>query len=718
MRTIVRRGVAAGLATSMLVAGSAGAGMIRHAAAQSRTAAGGNVGWTDWGNTSDNTRYSSLSQINIGNVYKLGIAWTMQEGSNLSAWETDPVVVNGVMYLTTNLDQVRAVNAATGKLLWQFTPTVNFYHAIAGGGGGVPTNRGVAVANGTVYELTFDDQLIALQASTGEKLWDTSVAPSTQGYSETSPPTYWNGMLFVGSAESDAGMRGFVAAYSAKTGKQLWRFYTVPAPGQAWMPAKGNHGGGDVWMSPTVDTKTGIVYVGTGNPSPDLNNSQRPGCDPWVDATVALNAKTGKLLWAHTEVCPDVWDYDSHQPPMLFNIQYGHGKTVRAVAHANKSGLFFVYNAKTGKLLAKSPYLGNYSRPHLHPTAKGVKVCPGDLGGIEYSPGAYSPRTQYAYEPGLNECDTYKLAPSSENNLHSQGAADFGGVPLPVGKLSGFMAAVDTRTGKIAWKTPTPKPLVGGAMATAGNLVFTGADDGTFYAFNASNGKVVWKTNVGLAFGAAPITYEVNGTQYIAIASGGSAVDAILGGKTGGTLAVFKLNGKPVNKAQFPAAKVASLSGGVQAQITTKGMKKLSKWLYEDAKTDTVTIILTAAATTNNSGFNFDGYAKGQATFTVPAGWKVNWIFSNDSVLPHSAALVANLKAPPALATMAGNPVETPDPTKGLSGAGKKQYVSFSAVDPGTYYVACLVPGHIQAGMWDHFVVSTSAKAPSIKTGK
>src|SRR5205807_2284810 len=207
-------------------------------------------------------------------------------------------------------------------------------------------------------------------------------------------------------------------------------------------------------------------------------------------------------------ICPDVWDYDSLQTPLLFDVQDANGKTVRAVGHGNKSGLYFVYEARTGKVLAQSPHVGDYSLPHLFPTAKGVKVCPGDLGGLEFSPPAYSPTTHLAYEPGLNECQIYKLAPQSENNLHAPGAADFGGTPL---------------------------------------------------------------------------TYAVHGTQYLAVTTGGAAVANILGGKVGGTLAVFKLNGKPIRTAQFPAATTASsLTGGVQAPISTKGLTKINPWMFDD----------------------------------------------------------------------------------------------------------------------------------------
>ena len=714
MRSILHRAAAGAILLSLMLAGSANAALIRHATQAKTTAATANVDWPVFGNNTDNNRFSPLTQIDTTNVGTLGLAWTQSEGPNLTAFETDPVVVNGVMYYTTNADQVRAVNAATGSQIWQYTPKVDFYHAIAGGGGGVPTNRGVAVANGKVYLLTFDNQLISLQASTGEKLWDSQVADPLQGYSETSPATYWNGLLFVGSAESDAGLRGFVAAYDANTGKQVWRFYTVPAPGQGWMPKIGQHGGGDVWMPSVVDDKTGILYFGTGNPSPDENNSQRPGCDPWVDATVALDARTGKFIWAHSEVCNDTWDYDSHQPPMLFNVTI-NGKPVRAVGHGNKSGLYFVYDAATGKVLAKSPYLGNYTIPHLKPTVKGAIACPSAIGGIEYSPPAYSPMTQLVYEPGLNTCSIWKLAPQSETNLHKVGGGDFGGSTLPYGKVSGFMAAIDTRTGKIAWKTPISKPMIGGALATAGNLVFSGADNGYFYAFDATTGKILWSANVGLGFGAAPISYSVNGTQYVAVATGGAAVAILTGAKTGGTLAVFKLNGKPVTK--FPSVAGSTFSGGISTKANLKGLTKLNPWMYIDPKRQVVTIKIEAAATSDNNGFNFDGYYNGNANFVIPLGWTVNWIFTNAAALPHSAALTTNTKLPPTLAMVGGTPVETPLPQQGIA-AGKEQDLSYGAVDAGNYDLVCLVPGHLQAGMWIHYTVTSAAKLPRIDVTK
>lgn len=711
MKPIVRRSLVGVVALILVLGGVLTANLAGFSGHQQSLAAGSNVNWPRFGNSTDNTRFFPMKQINASNVHRLGLAWTMQEGKNLSIWETDPVVINGTMYLTTNTDQVIAVNAVTGKLKWKYTPAVNFYHAIAGGGGGVATNRGVAVANGKVYLLTFDDKLIALQAATGEKLWSSSVANSTAGYSETSPPTYWDGMLFVGSAESDAGMRGFVAAYNANTGKQIWRFWTVPAPGHGWMPAKGQHGGGDIWMPPTIDTKTGRLYVGTGNPSPDEVPSLRKGCNPWVDATVALNAKTGKFLWAHTEICPDAWDYDSMPPPMLFNVRRG-GKTIRAVGHANKEGHFWIFNAATGKVLAESPDVVPETRPRPLPTAKGVKVCPGAIGGIEYTPAAYSPITHAVYQQGVNACMIYQLSPLSQTQAHRSGNFDFGGTITPVKPFFGTMSAISANTGKFLWHKKVSEPMVGGSLATAGNLVFAASDNGYLYAFNARNGNILWKGHVGLPTGAAPIAYAVNGTEYIALATGGSNVASLTGVKTGGMFAVFKLGGRTVRPFKAVSGAAVPTKGEMPS---LKGLTRLGQWIYYSQKQQHVVIKVTAAQTANNSGFNFDGYAKGQANFVVPFGWNVEFEFSNKSRIPHSLAVAYGHQAKPKFPIFGLGPAETPNPMVG-TGPGATQLVAFTAIPAGRFNLVCLVPGHIESGMWDNFTISKTAKKPMLLT--
>ncbi|MGH2409118.1 MAG: PQQ-binding-like beta-propeller repeat protein, partial [Chloroflexota bacterium] len=398
------------------------------------------------------------------------------------------MVVAGIMYLTTNTDQVLAVRADTGRRLWTYTPTVDFLHAILSGGVAQPVNRGVEVANGHVYLATYDDQLISLDAATGKLEWRVVVADPSQYY-EQSPPTYWGGLLFLGEAGIGSGVRGFVAAFDARNGRLRWRFHTVPAPGHGWMAGKGRTGGGDVWMPVTVDAAAGIVYAGTGNPTPDLINRDRPGCDRWTDSTLALEARTGRLLWGRTKVCPDVWDYDSAQSPMLLSVKW-RGKPIPAVGEGSKAGRYWIFNARTGATLTVSPLLGTQTVPRPTPSPRGVRVCPGIYGSLEYSPPAYSPRTGLIYLPGLNLCTIdHSLGPSSRGQ--SPSVVAFGGTALSApGRPSGFLAALDPATGRLRWQVKVPGPLIGGALATAGDLVFSGADDGRFHAFDARSGAI------------------------------------------------------------------------------------------------------------------------------------------------------------------------------------------------------------------------------------
>jgi len=677
-------------------------------------AGGPNVDWPYWGGTTQNTRYADINQINTSNVNKLGVAFTLPAGPNQVDWETDPLEVNGTLYYTTPTDQVFAVNATNGKKIWEYTPKVNFFLAIAGGGGGVPNSRGLAISHGKVYDLTFDDQLIALQQSTGEKLWSAPVADANQGVSESAPGTIWHGEYIVGSAESDAGIRGAVQAFNANDGKLLWRTYLVPKPGHGWMPKQGEHGGGDVWMPPTVDTKTGTVFVGTGNPSPDLYPKIRPGCDPWVNATVALNATTGKMLWGHTEVCNDGWDYDSHQAPSLFTITQ-NGQSVPVVGQGNKSGFYSILNEKTGKLIAKSPYVEPYTRPHRFATPKGVKVCPGAEGGLEYSPPTIDAQTNNVYVQSLNECADFKLQPPTQTATHHTGQPDFGGVPGPVpGKTSGAFTAINDSTGKIMWKDPLPLESVGGAMSTSGGLVFfgdgysllgAGKVAGGFYGADAKTGKVLFHANLGVPIGAAPITYEVNGVQYIAVAADSDLV-------------VFKLGGKKVTK----------LKPAVPATTTPKsnlpnlaGYTKAGPYEYYKASTRQVVFKLVGGVSGKNSGFNFDGYYGGQANFEVPEGWTVTYEFSDASAIPHSLMLTDSLKTPPmAIPGGFGGPEQVPaaNPQAGIKAGVGTDVLSIATTKPQKLYLVCGVAGHLKSGMWDRMTVSSSVKTPQIVVGK
>ena len=491
------------------------------------------LAWPNWGNTPQDIHFSPASEIDAGDVGRLETVWRRSEGPNLAGWETFPVVVGGVMYYTTDTDEVEAVDAATGRLRWSYMPHVDFFAGPAGQTT-LPVSRGVAVGAGRVYDVTFDDQLIALQSSTGRVLWNVQIANARLGYAETSPAVYWNGELIVGGPAGDAGLRGFVAAFSARTGRQLWRTYMVPSFGSRGSASRG-YAGGDVWMPPVVDPASATVYVGTGNPTPAFRAKLRAGCDRWTDATVALNARSGAFKWGHTEFCNDSWDYDTDQSPELFDIEDGH-RTVRVVGDGNKAGFYSVLDASTGAVISRSPTLTPYSLPHKEPNGSGAVVCPGNFGGLQYGPPAYSPETRDLYVSAVDMCmrfTTYS-SPSGE-----QGSDALGGTATPFGAATGVMAAIDPVTGRVRWRRRLPRPAVGGVLATAGGLVFSGDNDGRLYAFDARTGRMVWHADLGLRFGSAPIAYELGGREFIAIAAGGSQLPPDGGAPYGGEMIVM-----------------------------------------------------------------------------------------------------------------------------------------------------------------------------------
>jgi glucose dehydrogenase len=350
----------------------------------------GNADWPHWGNTAEDTHFAALDQVDRGNVDKLAVAWTRAEGPGQFAWETFPIVVGRTMYYDTGTDEVFAVDAATGSIRWTYTPAVDF---LAGPQitSVEPVSRGVAYGAGRIYLTTADDRLIALDARTGRPLWKTRVADPAKGDTMNSPGTFWDGEVVVGGPAGDAGRRGFVAAYDAATGRRLWRTSTVPAPRKGWNRARGAHGGGDVWMPPVVDPRTGTVYVSTGNPTPAFDGDERPGCNPAADATVALDAKTGKVSWVHAEVCGDSWDYDTTQAPTIIDLKRGD-RRVTAIGAASKSGYYSTLDATTGELIARSPYITRYSRPH--------RVLSWDLRWDRVRPFGLEPGTRIALRCG------------------------------------------------------------------------------------------------------------------------------------------------------------------------------------------------------------------------------------------------------------------------------------------------------------------------------
>lgn len=484
----------------------------------------GDVGWPNWGNVPANTHFADLDQIDRGNVADLRVAWTRPGGQGQNAWETFPIVVGRTMYYDTGLGQVFAVDAATGKVRWSYAPPVDF---LAGPGLQLsePVSRGVTYGAGRIYLTTADAQLIALDARTGTVRWKTRVADPEAGNTMNSPGTFWHGELLVGGPAGDSGLRGFVAAYDAATGRRLWRTFMVPPPGKRWNRARGTHGGGDVWMPPTVDPRSGTAYVATGNPTPGFTAAARPGCNPLADAVVALDAKTGRIEWSHTLFCHDSWDYDTVQAPMLLDLARGT-ESVRAVGTGSKAGYYAVLDAASGAAISRSPFITRFSRPHRKPTRRGTVVCPGIYGGIEYGPAALGADRESIFLAGNQMCQRYKLASRAEIETHAPGADDLGGTVEQVGAATGVLVALDPATGKLRWRVRLPRPSNGGALATAGGLVLVGDDDGYLRAFDERSGKVLWRYDLRRRVGAAPIAYEIGGVEYIAIAAGGSLVEA------------------------------------------------------------------------------------------------------------------------------------------------------------------------------------------------
>lgn len=473
--------------------------------------------WLLTGRDYDNSRYSALDQITAANASQLTPVAIAQTGFTAS-FETTPLVVNGVMYLTTPMVNSKqaliAMDATTGRTLWTYVYSDGETQICCG-----PVNRGAAIAGGKVYLLTIDDHLIAVDAKTGKQDWSTKVADPRAGYSETMAPTIYKNMVIIGSAGGEWPVRGFVAAYDTSTGKQVWRFNTTDKK-KTWEGDSWKYGGGCVWTTPAVDSKRGLLIFSVGNPNPDLNGSVRKGDNLYTDSIVALHIDSGKLAWYYQEVKHDVWDYDAVSNVLLFDTM-DNGKMVPAAGEAGKTAWFYIVNRETGKLIRKSEAFDKQQNMFAKPTKSGVQSLPGANGGAEWSPPAYSPKTHNVYVLGMNQLMTFS-AEADSPPIPGQIRLGSTFKNVPHGMQNGTLTAIDVNTGKITWNDTVPQPMMGGALATAGNLVFTGEGNGWFDAFDAKTGKRVWRYNLGAGVNAPPIAYSVKGREYIAVASGGN----------------------------------------------------------------------------------------------------------------------------------------------------------------------------------------------------
>jgi PQQ-dependent dehydrogenase (methanol/ethanol family) len=487
----------------------------------------------------DQTRYFPGKQIDTSNVGKLHPAWIFQTEVKESM-ETTPIVVNGVMYVTTSFDHVYALNAKTGEEYWHYKHAMGPVTTYCCG----PNNRGVAVYDDKVYLATLDSQLVALDAKTGSIVWQTQIADPTLGYSETMAPTAVNGKILIGTNGGEYGIRGFVRAYDAKTGKLIWNFDTSPensvgvwattdatgkdlhrdiAAEKAQLAKTGDPYktvGGGVWQNPSVDLKTNRVYFVVGNPSPDLDGSVRPGDNLYTESLVSVDLDSGKYI-CHFQFIPhDLWDLDDTSPTVLVDAKDKGGNIVPAVIHGGKTGHVYVNNRKDCSLIRFSDAMVSQDGMYTLPTAEGARMLPGANGGVEWSPMAVNPELGLTYAVNLHQPMTYQV----QSSPYPGGKLWLGGAFKVIASEESFgnVTAVDYNTGKIKWQVKTPLPMMGGPLTTAGGLMFTGEGNGWFRAYDAATGKVLWSFFAGAGVNAPPASYSVDGKQYIVVGAGGN----------------------------------------------------------------------------------------------------------------------------------------------------------------------------------------------------
>lgn len=505
----------------------------------------------------EQTRHYPVAEINTANVAKLRPAFVFQTGI-VESMETAPIVVDGVMFVTTSYNHVYAINATTGEQYWHFKHKIGPVSTYCCG----PNNKGVAVSEGKLFMGTLDAKLVALDAKTGKLLWETEIADPELGYSETMAPAVVDGKVLIGTNGGEYGVRGFVKAYDANTGKLSWTFHTIPEKGHegVWATADAtgrdmkrniaaekaalakNGGdfyktlGGGVWMTPAVDTKTKTVFFVVGNPSPDLYGAERPGDNLYTDSIVAVDLETGKYKWHYQYVAHDVWDLDAVSPPILVDVKDKNGKMIPGVIHGGKTGHIYVHDRRDGSLIRFSEPMVSQEGLWTLPTAQGARMSLGANGGVEWSPMAYNPKLRLAFAVNLEQPMTYHV----EAAAYPGGKLWLGGAfkNIPGEEQFGNVTAVNIDTGKIVWKARTDQPMIGGAMSTAGNLVFAGEGNGWFKAYDARTGKVLWQYQCGAGVNAPATSYTVNGKQYIAVAAGGNTQ---LDFKRGNSVFVFAL---------------------------------------------------------------------------------------------------------------------------------------------------------------------------------
>jgi alcohol dehydrogenase (cytochrome c) len=566
-----------------------------------RHAAEDTTDWLVYGHGYDNHRFSSLDQIDRTTVSSLVPAWIYQTGIS-ATFQATPLVADGVMYLTTPYNHVVALDAATGSVRWRYRHEMKTENLCCG-----PANRGAGLGYGKVFMAAADGRLLALDAETGAVVWDVMVTKPDRGPTESlddlapddplrlarvtgatglgtnMAPLVFDGLVIVGvtgagyglhvdsdeenrplgaviGIEGRFGRRGYLAAYDAETGAEVWRWYTT-SPGWegiwrattpdgepldrdiaaekarlADYPDAWATGGGSTWTTPALDPELGLLYLGVGNPAPQMDDVSRPGDNLYTVSLVALDVHTGALQWHYQQVPHDLWGYDVASPPVLMSIERD-GQSIPAVGQASKVGWYYVNDRRTGALLFKSAPFVPQENLFQRPRPEGIRIAPGAGGGASWSPTAYDRRSARAIVAAMHMPMRYSVR--ERPAAAGRKARRYSVLEVAEGPRWGTLTALDlSDRGSIVWQTKTDNILVGGVLATAGDLVFMGEGDGNFNAYDAGTGERLWRFQCGAGVNAPPITYEIDGRQYVAVAAGGHH---LFGFPQGDALIVFAL---------------------------------------------------------------------------------------------------------------------------------------------------------------------------------
>ncbi len=492
--------------------------------------------WPSYNGDPGGNRYTKLTQINRGNVARLAPKWIFPL-PNVAQVENTPVVIQGVMYVSS-ANECWALDAGSGRAIWHFRrPRTK---GIAGNAA-IGFNRGVAAAGDRIFMLTDNAHIIALNRFTGDLLWDTEMADWHQNYNGTAAPLTVGGLVITGTAGGDEGVRGFIAAYDQASGKEVWRFWTVPRPGEpgseTWKGNSLEHPSGATWMTGTYDPQLDTLYWPVGNPGPDFNGDSRQGDNLYTDSIVALDPKTGKMKWYYQFTPHDVHDWDAQEPAVLVDANW-QGRPRKLLLQANRNGFFYVLDRTSGQLLLAKPFLkklnwaeaiGKDGRPILNTLKENAEgetyVCPGFQGGTNWFSTSYNPGTGLYYFQALERCNLF-----SKRTMEWQaGKSYMGGAarPAPGESFEKVLRAIDIQTGDIKWELPQITGTLtasAGTLSTASGLVFFGENSGAFMAADAASGKALWQFPTNQTWKASPMTYMFDNKQYVAVAAGQNIV--------------------------------------------------------------------------------------------------------------------------------------------------------------------------------------------------